>query len=188
MMRISATHANSLARRRQSGIAALEFALSVTIMLMLVIGIVGFGALFWAQQKLSKAASEGAQAALYASQAEQQLTPAQLEAAACAAVQREAGMLASGSANALSAGGACTVQTALCSSLPNGWSPAVGDAPATCVSVSLNYSLSNWPLVSMMSAFAGGSLFEGSKWFPTQISAQAVVQVTSSVVQSAFSS
>lgn len=186
-MRAGPTHAQSQARRCQRGVAALEFALSVTIMLMVVIGIVGFGALFWAQQKLSKAAGEGAQAAVYASQAGQ-LTPSQLEAVVCAAVHREAGMLDSGGVNALSAGSGCRVQTALCSSLPNGWSPAAGDAPAMCASVSLNYSLSNWPLVSMMNTLAGSAFFNGSNWFPTQISAQAVVQVTSSSVQSASSS
>jgi len=156
-------------------------------MLMLVVGIVGFGALFWAQQKLSKAAGEGAQAALYASQAGQP-TSAQLEIVACAAVQREAGMLAPDGAGALAAGSGCRVLIALCASLPNGWSPAAGDAPATCASVSLSYSLNNWPLASMMSALAGNPLFNGSKWIPTQLSAQAVVQVTSSVVQSASSS
>lgn len=165
-------HAERGARRPQSGIAALEFALTITVMLLVVTGIVGFGALFWAQQKLSKAAGEGAQAALYATQAGQPL--AQLQAVACAAAQREAGLLIPAGANVLGAGDGCAVQTALCASLPNGWNPAAGDAPATCASVNLSYSLSNWPLVAMMSALTGGS-----NWFPTQLSARAVVQVAS---------
>ncbi|HEY0297372.1 MAG TPA: TadE/TadG family type IV pilus assembly protein [Bordetella sp.] len=172
--------------------AALEFALSITVMLMVVVGIVGFGALFWAQQKLSKAAGEGAQAALYASLTGQAVTPEQLQpllqTAACTAVQREANLLIPSGSTALASGSGCSVQTALCSALPNGWSPAAGDAPAMCASVNLQYSLSNWPLVSLMATLAGSPLFRGANWFPTQLAAQAVVQVTPSAVQSASSS
>ncbi|MFJ0656521.1 TadE family protein, partial [Bordetella bronchiseptica] len=53
-------------RRAQRGAAAVEFALVILLMLALMLGVLGYGALFWAQQKLSKAAGEGAQALLQA--------------------------------------------------------------------------------------------------------------------------
>ena len=46
------------ARRRQRGIAALEFSLTLTMLLMFICAVVGYGVLFWMQQQLAAAANE----------------------------------------------------------------------------------------------------------------------------------
>src|SRR3546814_17070462 len=55
---------NLSGRRAQRGVAAIEFALTVVLLLVIVFGIVSYGAMFWAQQKLSHLAGEGAGYAL----------------------------------------------------------------------------------------------------------------------------
>src|SRR5690606_33275389 len=50
--------------QKQQGVAAIEFALTLTVLLMIFFGIVTFGALFWMQQKASSLAAEGARVAL----------------------------------------------------------------------------------------------------------------------------
>src|SRR3546814_13214608 len=55
---------NLSGRRAQRGVAAIEFALTVVLLLVIVFGIVSYGAMFWAQQKLSHLAGEGARYAL----------------------------------------------------------------------------------------------------------------------------
>src|SRR3546814_6495926 len=55
---------NRAGRRAQRGVAAIEFALSVVLLLVIVFGIVSYGAMFCAQQKLSHLAGEGARYAL----------------------------------------------------------------------------------------------------------------------------
>lgn len=45
-------------RRVQRGIATLEFSLTVTMLLMFVCAVVGYGVLFWMQQQLASAASK----------------------------------------------------------------------------------------------------------------------------------
>lgn len=50
----------SQSRRRQGGVAALEFALVIIFLLLIVSGIVGFGFSFWYYNALSKATRDGA--------------------------------------------------------------------------------------------------------------------------------
>ena len=52
--------------RGQRGIAALEFSLTLTMLLMFICAVVGYGVLFWMQQQLAAAANEGARAAVFA--------------------------------------------------------------------------------------------------------------------------
>jgi Flp pilus assembly protein TadG len=75
---------NSLFCAKQTGIAALEFALVVTLFFGLLFGVVSYGAAFLVQQSLSRAAQEGARAMLQASLAPgQPVAPATM---ACEAV------------------------------------------------------------------------------------------------------
>src|SRR3546814_17085725 len=60
---------NLSGRRAQRGVAAIEFALTVVLLLVIVFGIVRYGAMFLAQQKLSHLAGEGARYALVLSMA-----------------------------------------------------------------------------------------------------------------------
>lgn len=66
---------------RDSGAAMVEFALVLPLFLVMLLGVLGFGIAFHAQQELSTAAQEGARA-LYLGR-----TPAEAEAAAVAAVR-----------------------------------------------------------------------------------------------------
>src|SRR3546814_12289924 len=52
---------------RQQCVAAIEFAAVLTVLLLILLAIIGYGAIFWTQQQLSAAAGEGARAGLQAS-------------------------------------------------------------------------------------------------------------------------
>ncbi|WP_312998611.1 pilus assembly protein, partial [Achromobacter animicus] len=71
-------------RACQRGIAALEFSLTLTVLLLFICGVVGFGALFWMQQQLAAAAADGARAAVHARFSGQSDVPA----IACGAAMR----------------------------------------------------------------------------------------------------
>lgn len=58
------THATSSRRRRQSGAAALEFALLFLFFFAVLYGVVGYSLMFLIQQGLTQAASAGARAAV----------------------------------------------------------------------------------------------------------------------------
>jgi hypothetical protein len=68
-------------QQRDAGAAMVEFALVLPLFLLMMLGVLGFGIAFHAQQELSTAAQEGARA-LYLGR-----TPAEAEAAAVAAVR-----------------------------------------------------------------------------------------------------
>lgn len=53
-------------RSRQRGIAALEFSLTLIMLLMFICGVLSFAVLFWMQQQLASAATDGARAAVFA--------------------------------------------------------------------------------------------------------------------------
>lgn len=52
----------AVARRRQRGIAAIEFAVVFSVLFVLFYGIATFGALFYTQQLMARAAQDGARA------------------------------------------------------------------------------------------------------------------------------
>jgi len=55
-------------RSGQRGVAALELAMVLIPLLLLLYGIVAYGSLFWVQQTLTRAAEDGARAALQSAQ------------------------------------------------------------------------------------------------------------------------
>jgi Flp pilus assembly protein TadG len=145
---------------KQQGLAAIEFVFVMTIFLMLLVGVVGFGAMFWMQQKLSDTAGDGARAALYG-RAE---GVTNLTAAACAPVI---------AAFAGDPGISCNLTQQSCA-----W-PSSNGLTYTCGAVVISYDVSSWaPLAALRALIAVIPLPSTQKnWIPTQLGAQANVQI-----------
>lgn len=143
----------------QRGAAAIEFAITLLLMLMLVVAIVGYGAWFWAQQKVTKAAGEGAQAMLQTGFRTGVANPG----AACAAARQEASWMAI----------SCTTQVQPCA-----WTTATGAAPR-CARVSVSYRADTWPLLATMNSLVNA--FSSRPWFPSTLNAWAIVQIPQDV-------
>ncbi|MGB3434410.1 TadE/TadG family type IV pilus assembly protein [Achromobacter sp.] len=146
-------------RQRQRGIAALEFSLTLTLLLLFICGVVGFGALFWMQQQLAAAAADGARAAVYARSGGQ----ADVPAAACLAAM---GSFSAGSA-------------VLCSTTraPCAWTGA-GGRLADCATVAMTYNTQSWPLLETVRGLITALPGTNRNWIPSRLQSQAVVQIS----------
>ncbi len=146
-------------RQRQRGIAALEFSLTLTLLLLFICGVVGFGALFWMQQQLAAAAADGARAAVYARFNGQ----ADVPAAACLAAM---GSFSAGSA-------------VLCSTTraPCAWTGA-GGRQADCATVAMTYNTQSWPLLETVRGLITALPGTNRNWVPSRLHSQAVVQIS----------
>jgi len=148
---------------RQRGAASIEFAFALVLLLMFLFAIVGYGALLWAQQKVTHLAAEGARSALAAS----------FEGDAAAAQGACAGsVLPIAMRDALLAGpaqeaGFCTGSQAACAFAPD----------ATCATVEIRMRVDGWPLLEIMRGLA--RVFDGDtqRLLPEQVQAKAVVQI-----------
>lgn len=146
-------------RNKERGVAAIEFALVLVLFITILVGVVGFGSMFWMQQRLSETAGEGARAVMYGRFEGR----TDLAALACAP------------ANAVFAGTAglsCSLIQAPCS-----WS-ATGSI-ATCGAVAVRYDVSQWPMLAGLRALIGLLPLSGAqdKLIPSQLSARANVQI-----------
>lgn len=148
-----------LLRLRQRGIAALEFSLTLTMLLIFVCAVVGYGVLFWMQQQLASAATEGARAALYA----QMTGSANVQTDACVAAMR---VFSTGSAVA------CATTRAPCT-----WAGSGGQT-ANCATVAMTYNTQSWPLLATFQAFIALLPGTNKNWVPTRLSSKAVVQIS----------
>jgi hypothetical protein len=147
-------------RSRQSGLAAVEFSFVITIFITLLTGVIGFGALFWTQQRLAETASEGARAAIHA---RAEGTPVDgLKPTACQPAE-----------SLFDDGLTCDVQPKTCP-----W-PASGGITYTCVSVILTYNVASWAPVAGLQALVSllPSREGGNAWIPAKLHANADVQI-----------
>lgn len=152
-MTCAQTHKN-----RQHGAAAIEFALVMMVMLVLLGGIVGYGALFWMQQKLSHAAGDAARSALYASQSAL-VSDEVVRQAACQNATQLWGAAVS-----------CSIERPSCG--------AGAGAAARCLQVRLVYNVSSWtPAASLRSFAAAIPFISSSELVPDQLAAFAKVQI-----------
>ena len=142
----------------QQGVAAIEFALIATVMLVLLMAIVGYGALFWMQQKLSHAAGDGARSALYASQSV--LTSDEVvRQAACHNATQTWGAAVS-----------CTIERPACA--------GAAGASSQCLQVRLVYNISSWAPAASLRAFVSAMpMLSSSDLIPEQLAAFAKVQI-----------
>ncbi|MGE8689348.1 MAG: TadE/TadG family type IV pilus assembly protein [Achromobacter sp.] len=146
-------------RGSQRGIAALEFSLTLVMLLMFICGVLGFGALFWMQQQLASAATDGARAAVFARFNGQ----ADVPSAACAAAM-----------SAFSSGSAVGCEV---SSAPCGWAGAEG-SQADCATVAMTYDTQSWPLLATLQGLITSVPGMGTNWIPSRLRSQAIVQIS----------
>ncbi|CAB3635641.1 pilus assembly protein [Achromobacter marplatensis] len=144
---------------RQRGVAALEFSLTLIMLLMFIFGVLSFGALFWMQQQLASAATDGARAAVFA----QFNGQANVPAAACSAAM-----------SAFSSGSAVICST---TSAPCSWTGS-GGQQANCATVALTYNTQSWPLLATLQSLINALPGMGQNWIPTRLHSQAVVQIS----------
>jgi len=155
--------------RRQRGAASIEFGVTVLLFLLLFFGIVSYGSLFLVQQMISQAAGEGARAALSAAQAGHAGGAAGLAAAAGDAGCRVAVPADGDSTDWLRA--VCTSAPLACP-----WNTAGG--AANCVSISVAYDTTQWPLLNVMRGVAGLLGARAANFLPAQLRAAATVQIS----------
>ncbi|MBO1112382.1 TadE/TadG family type IV pilus assembly protein [Bordetella petrii] len=147
---------------RQRGVAAIEFAMVLTVLLLILLAIVGYGAIFWAQQQLSAAAGEGARAGL---QARYEGLP-DAQAVACDAA---VSVFGAGTQVQCNRGAA---------PFPCAWT-AVGGTAVGCMSVVLQYDVAQWPLLKSFQGLLGLVIrSEGDTLIPKTLSAHATIQIT----------
>ncbi len=146
-------------RSRQRGIAALEFSLTLIMLLMFICGVLSFAVLFWMQQQLASAATDGARAAVFARFNGQP----NVSAAACSAAM-----------SAFSSGSAVVCAT---TSAPCAWSGS-GGQQANCATVGLTYNTQSWPLLATLQRLITTLPGMGPNWIPPRLHSQAVVQIS----------
>lgn len=146
---------------RQRGAAAIELSLAMCVSMLVLAAVVGYGMVFWAQQRLSYAAGEGARAVLDASARADAQAPVSA-ADACAVARRAAGWL---SVDCVPAVRACA------------WDPT---GQTECVSVSVSYETAGLPLVGILRLLG---VADGTGWMPARLAAQATVQVEAERMQ-----
>lgn len=137
----------------ERGIAALEFALTMMVLFIVFFAVVSYGALFWAKQRVSFAAGEGARAVLEGS-----LAGPVSPLVGCVRATQAAGLLEI----------ACEPRRQAC-----GWSGGSLD----CVVIVVSYDIARWPMVGalqQLGALVGG---DESRWMPDSVWGRAVVQV-----------
>ncbi|MBV7486652.1 TadE/TadG family type IV pilus assembly protein [Bordetella sp. BOR01] len=148
--------------QRQRGVAAIEFAMVLTVLLLILLAIVGYGAIFWAQQQLSAAAGEGARAGLQARYAGQ----ADIQAVACDAAVSVFGPGTKVECNRTGTLTPCT------------WTGADG-AAVGCMDVVLRYDVAQWPLLQSFQNLLGWvSGAKGDRLVPSTLRSRATIQIT----------
>jgi Flp pilus assembly pilin Flp len=130
------------ARRGERGAAAVEFALVVPFLLLILFGIISYGFMLSVRQSISQAAGEGARAAAVT------LVDGNKRAAAITAIDDALSYgLSCDGTNLLRSGeviGDCTVSD-----------PAPCDDGAECVTVSLTYDYRDHPIVPTLPGLSG---------------------------------
>jgi len=150
-------------RRGERGAAAVEFALLVPLILLLVFAIIAYAYMFSFRQALSQAASEGARAAVGAQ------TPAQSTAAAQTAIQ---GALSTYNMSCTNGNLTCKISAPFSGTLTSSPTTPAPSCPAThtCVQVYVTYPYRAHSLLPTVPGF-GFTL-------PSTLSFTSVVQVS----------
>lgn len=140
---------------KQRGVAALEFALVLSVLLLMLGGIVGLSGMVWVQQKLTGAATEGVRAML-----DSKLSGAIDTSVACRVARDSVTWMTIGCATAQKP---CT------------WSGGASNPTVQCATVSLTYDTGTWPVLAMMRNLS--QTLWRSSWVPQTMTANAVVQI-----------
>jgi len=151
----------SMQPHKQSGAAAVEFAMIAVLLITLIVAIAGFGFLFWMQQRLSQQAGDVARTMMRA-----QMMGTKWETASKSACdQAKAKFSGDGTLG-------CAVNTAAC-----GWAAASSLAPTpVCANINLSFDAYNWAPISGLRMF-GNFIPAFSNAQAWQLSGRALVQV-----------
>ncbi|NLY64854.1 MAG: pilus assembly protein [Alcaligenaceae bacterium] len=159
----------SKTQKNQQGVAAIEFALVITLLLTVCFAIVSFGMLMWAQQKVSHIAGDSARVAL---QQSIQGNTGFVDAACTHAKTMAAADFILGGLVDLNDPSKNKVDC-----LPDFVSCA-WDATQSCLSLTMTVTVDGLPLVNMVQAV--GNIFSNNTdgWVPEKLSATSVVKIT----------
>lgn len=148
----------------QSGAAAIELAVSMLLLMMLFFAIISYGALFWAQQKLSQLAGEGGRYALASSY--QGVLPEMAGVAACTHLKTLAAqdMLINSMGDASFQ---CTSAAPAATPCPTG---------IECAALNLSVDVKGWPLLNIMRALTR-VFTDDSLLIPNKLFAHSLVQI-----------
>lgn len=154
-------------KNRQEGVAAIEFALVITTLLLICFGIVSYGMLMWAQQKVSHIAGDSTRVAL-----QQNLLGKNTFADdACNYARSMAqadGVL--GQSKSIT----CQTRQDNCLSDPVG---PVNDL-SQCLWLKVTVQLDGLPLVELVQSMSSFFDTDGKGWVPTNLSATSIVKIT----------
>jgi Flp pilus assembly protein TadG len=128
----------SASRRRQRGIAAVEFAIVFPVFFTVFYGLVTFALIFLAQHSLTLAAAEGARSAIRYQPATQAIALASRSTLACST--------AAGLVQWLPGAGASTSSVSCVVTSP----PCLYDATLICMQVQMTYAYGQNPLVPLI--------------------------------------
>lgn len=152
----------------QRGVAAVEFVLVLGVLLFLLYGMVGFGLLFWMQQKMTHITGDSARYALVASMSGQHHSAG----AGCDHAVRHVSsdrmlrMLGPGRVSCTSSAANYT---------------CAHEEMDRCVSITVVADVSQWPVLGVVRRLAGAVGMRDSIAIINQLSATAVVRITGEV-------
>lgn len=153
----------------QRGVATTELALVIGLLLLLLYGLVGFGLLFWLQQKVEHIAGDSARHAVVAT-VSGHANPAQ---AGCDYVAHH--VVADRLLASLGAGAVTCV--------PSAAGQACDDAlPVQCVTITVTANVSAWPMLKPVRALIGAAGGDDAVGAVNTLSATAVVRIKGDVV------
>jgi len=146
---------------KQTGAAAVEFAMIAVLLITIIVAIAGFGFLFWMQQRLSQQAGDVARAMMRS-----QLMGTKLaDASSAACDQARAKFSGDGVLG-------CAVNTTSCA-----WGAASSLAPTpVCANINLSFNAYNWAPMSGL-RLVGNFIPAFSNAQAWQLSGRALVQV-----------
>ncbi|NLN66617.1 MAG: pilus assembly protein [Alcaligenaceae bacterium] len=156
-------------RKNQQGVAAIEFALIITVLLTICFAIVSFGMLMWTQQKVSHIAGDSTRVALQHSISGD--TEYAVKACEHAKAMVAADFILAGLLDPSDPG----KDKVVCNAVPV---QCVWDATQSCLRLTMIVTVEGLPLVNIVQAV--GSIFSNKTdgWMPEKLSATSVVKIT----------
>jgi Flp pilus assembly protein TadG len=150
----------AIAGKRQRGIAAIEFALVFMLLFIALYGVVTFGAIFYTQQAISRAAEDGARAAMLMPQPP-------VQSGVCQAVSESLARTLTVPASTCTSSAPGRLISILLTTCPS--SP--GDA--TCAVVTVTYRYKDSPVLPLVSLF-------DTSWVPDELRSSSTVALKAS--------
>ena len=156
-------------RKHQQGVAAIEFALIITVLLTVCLAIVSFGMLMWTQQKVSHIAGDSTRVALQHSiNGDKEYA---LDACKHAKAMVAADFILKGLLDPSDPG----KDKVICNAVPV---QCVWDATQSCLRLTIIVTVEGLPLVNIVRAVGGFFSNNPDGWIPEKLSATSTVKIT----------